>query len=65
MTYPGVPVTVCAALNDIDARIRLAVAERDKRLAACRHSWNADTAKALSNARRELDLQLEERFRAQ
>lgn len=58
-------MTVCAALNDIDHRIRLAVAERDKRLAACRHSPNADTAKALWDARRELDLQLEQRYAAQ
>ena len=58
-------MTVTAALSSIDERIRLAVAERDRRLAACRHSPNTDTAKALHTARRELDLVLEERFRAQ
>ena len=58
-------MTACAALEAIDQRIRLAVAERDKCLAACQHSRNADTAKALWNARRELNLVLKERFRAQ
>jgi hypothetical protein len=60
-----VTTTQCAALEAIDASLRLAIAERNRRLRAWTHSPNGDSIAKLREAQAELDLKLEERYRAQ
>lgn len=53
------------ALDRIDTSLRAAVAERNRCLRAWMHSANADSHAALTEAQRELDAKLEQRFAAQ